>query len=638
MEKKSAEYKHADPSLDDVLRVSQAYVQEAKQARTERMDMNTTNYDAYHLRQDYSHKKEGQSRETLPKQMMATEQIVSFIEQGLIAVPDWYRVDLAPGVDKESVIIQPHEIQLLTDRQLDRAQFIDRLHDTLKLGLLGSLCIMKVGGKRVPSISYEAQAYEDEMGRAKTKLLKKDKSVWQLNLTAISPENYYPDPSGKNLYRMHQEYLDLHEVRALSEGDNAIYDKTIVDQIKQDYAMDWEEQIQQARREGKQLIAPNIRKKVKLQEFWGEVIHPVTGDIMHSNCVWTIADDKYVIQRPTPNPFWHKKCPIVVTPIVRVPNSVWHRALMDAPTKHNIALNELFNLMLDSGIMATFGIKQYRPDWLVDAAAFDEGFAPADSVAVNGNCPPGMKAIERVDTATMSQEAIQMYQLLNAEFNQGAMTNDLRMGTLPGRQVKATEVVEASNTLNGLIGGIAKRIDEDFITQVVELSWITTLQHMDDLSDPEVRAMLGDQRAMAISAIPKEERFAKSVQNASFKVYGVSRMVQKQNDYRKLTALLQTIGTSPVLLQEFMQRYSMPKFLEEIMRALDVNTTRLEVTPEEAQAAQGRMQQMAQLAMAQSGGANNGPMEAALGDQTQIPQASTGASDAIQSRVNNPSV
>lgn len=635
MAKKKEDYKHADPVLDDVLRVSRSYFDEAKTARQERMDKNTLNYDAYQLRQDYSHKKEGQSREFLPKQMMATEQIVSFIEQGIIDVADWYRVDLAPGVSKDVAVIKPHEIQLLVDRQLERANFIDRLHDAIKLGLLGALCIVKVGGKRVPLVSYDTQAFEEE-GRVKTKLLKKERTVWQLDLSVINPEDYYPDPSGKGLYRMHQAYLDLHEVRALAKGEHAIYDASVVDDIQNDISKDWEDQIAQARRDGTNTVQPNYRKKVKLQEFWGDVIHPVTGELLYQNCVWTVANDRYVIQKPTPNPFWHKKCPMVVTPLIRVANSVWHRALMDAPTRHNVALNELYNLMLDAGMMSTYGIKQYRPDWIDGAENYDEGFAPADSVPVNSNCPPGMKAIERVDSSSMSQESLAVFNIINAEFNQSAMTNDLRMGNLPGRQVKATEVVEASNTLNGMIGGIGKRLDNEFITEIIDMAWKTTLQHMDDLSEPEVQAVLGMERALELAAMSKEERFAKSVLNASFKVYGITRMTQKQSDFRKHTTFLQTIGTSPLLIQEFMQKYSMTKFLDEIMRALDLNTTRLEVNPEEAQAAQGRMQQMAQMAMSQSGGANNGPMEAALADQSQIPQAGTGYSNAIQSQVNNP--
>ena len=61
-----------------------ACYREAELAKTERMALNRMNFDAYHLRQDYSHKKPGQSREFLPKQAMGTEQTASFLHQGLM--------------------------------------------------------------------------------------------------------------------------------------------------------------------------------------------------------------------------------------------------------------------------------------------------------------------------------------------------------------------------------------------------------------------------------------------------------------------------------------------------------------------------------------------------------------------------
>lgn len=630
-------YDHGDPTSNKIVRISYSYYHEAYNSRIERMDKNQLNYDCYHLRQDYSHKREGQSREFLPKQMMATEQIATFFEQGVVDPTDWYRVEAAPGIDQQNMKIFPDEIQKLTDRQLDKASFKTVIHDTFKLGLLGCLCIVKVGGKRVPRIKYEAKNYE-ENGETKTKILKNESTVWQLEYTIINPEDYYPDPnpSGRKIYEMHQGYFDFHEVQAMSEGPNAIYDPAIVEQLKYDFEKEWYERIADIRRTGANFFRTDYRKRVKLQEFWGSIVEQHTGELLYKNVVWTIANDKYLIRKPSPNPYWHQECPIVVAPIIRVPNSVWHRAVMDSPTRHNIALNELYNLNLDAGLMSTYGIKQYRPDWLEDEGAYDEGFIPGDSVAVNANCPPGGKAIERVDTSSMSQESLAMYQIVNQEFNQSAMTNDLRMGNLPGRQVKATEVVEASQTLNGLFGGITQRLEAGFVTKILDLSWKNTLQHMDDLAEPEVRALLGDDRALAIGSMSKEERFANTVLDSRFKVYGMSRALQKQKDFRKLTSFLQTIGTSPLLVQEFSQKFSMPRMLEEIMDSLELNTRRLESTPQEQQAAQARMQQMAQLAMGQQGGAQNGPMEASLADQSQIPQAGTGFSNALQSKINNP--
>jgi hypothetical protein len=325
-----------------------------------------------------------------------------------------------------------------------------------------------------------------------------------------------------------------------------------------------------------------------------------------------------LIQKPTPNPWWHGKSPFVVSPIIRVPKSQWHKALMDAPTLHNKALNEIYNLILDSGMMAAYGLKQYRPDYMEDESSAAEGFAPGQSIAVSSDCPPGMKVVEQVATGSMSQESLSVYNLTNAEFNAAALTNDLRMGAMPDRAVKATEVVESSNSITSIFTGIAKVLEIAFIQRTIERSWESVLQNADNLDSPEMQALLGTDRAIAIGAISPQERFAKCIQGTAFNVFGVSKTLAKVKDFKKLTALLQTISGDPILMQEFAQEYSPVKLLQQIMAALDINTTKLEMTPEEKQATQQRIQQGMAQKNQQSAGGNIGS------DQSQIPQATTG--------------
>ncbi len=60
-----------------VIRYIRACRKEAEDARRSRLKRNEYNLDAYHGRQDWSHKLEGQSREFLPKLSLAVEQFVA---------------------------------------------------------------------------------------------------------------------------------------------------------------------------------------------------------------------------------------------------------------------------------------------------------------------------------------------------------------------------------------------------------------------------------------------------------------------------------------------------------------------------------------------------------------------------------
>jgi hypothetical protein len=299
------------------------------------------------------------------------------------------------------------------------------------------------------------------------------------------------------------------------------------------------------------------------------------GEVLHENAVVTIADDTTVIRGPETNPFWHGQSPFVVAPLFRVPHSVWHRALMDAPVALNQAINELSNLILDSGLMSVFGIRQIREHWIDNVDEITNGIAPTTTLKANTSCPPGQKVLETVSTGTLSQEALSVLNLFNSEFSASALTNDLRMGVLPQRSVKATEVVEASQSITSIFTGVAKTIEASFIQVILEKSWLTTWQHVDDLDEADLLAELGEERGRELAALSAEERFEQVVNGHDFRVFGITQTLNRIKDFRKLTTLLQTIGSAGVLTEEFSRRYDFAKLLTEIMRSLDVDTDKI---------------------------------------------------------------
>lgn len=615
------EYDVKDVSGSDedskIRRISWNYLEEARESKRDRLEKNKLNFDVYHIRQDYSHKRPGQSREFVPKQAMAVEQISSFFQQGLVDNQSWFHMTPSPGV--VNPIMSENEGDLLLERQLKKANVLHFVGDSIKAGLLGSLMIAKVHGRFVKKPVYYTKKKLQGM-RMKDVLMKEERDQWELKFDLIRHEDYFPDPTGgmtgKLRYEAHVSWLDMADVVALTKGDNPIYDASIVKELSISISEDEEQKIKKAREQGQNTTFSNYRRKVKIAEFWGDILDPQDGSILYENVTWTVANDRFIIQKPSPNPFWHGESPFVVAPIIRVPHSVWHKALMDAPTRLNVAYNELYNLILDGGLMAAHGIKQIRPDWLEDTSEVENGIAPGQTLRASTACPPGMKVLERVDTATVSQDALAALNLTSAEFMASAMTNDLRMGVMPSREVKATEVVEASQTITSVFNGLAKIIEVDFIDKLLMKSWLVCLQHFDDLDTDEVRDLLGAQRAIELSSISPEERFARTATGFKVEAFGVSSIVSKVKDFRKITSLLQTIASSELLMEEFLKKYDMSKFLDEIMRTLDINTNRFMIGEEE-RATMMMSQQMA-------GGPQTTP-GVQPNMQSQIPQASTGS-------------
>jgi hypothetical protein len=592
------------------------YKDEAEQARRNRYLQNRENFEVYHLRQDYSHKKRGQSKEFLAKQAIAVEQLCAFLQQGLMDFGEWFRIDRSPGVDPTKTKILPQTIQHLLNRHLEHNNFDSFFQDELKLGLLGALMIAKVGGDYLTESEFEARPEMTDLGDTRTSLVRKDKKTWRLKLSLVRQEDYFPDPTGDGLYEVQRIEMDWHKLVELAKASPGDFDMAAVMQEQNSGDTDLQD-AKKSRETGQNTANSGYRRRVTIYECWGTLLDRHTGKVLMENCVSAIDAQGNVIRPPKKNPFWHGTSPFVVSPIIRVPLSVWHKALMDAPTRHNIAENELYNLILDAAMMEVHGIKQLHANWLENANQVSDGIPPGTTLLVNNSCPPGMKVLERVDTSAVTPEAINILQLVDREFQQAALSNDTRLGSMPQRAVKATEVVASNQSLTGIMNGIAKIIEGQGVAPLLEKAWLTCVQHMNDLNSDEVKDLVGADQARLLQTMPPEELFAQTARGHKYKVFGLSATLNKIQDFRKIQALLQSIGASPQMMQEFLRKYSITKLMAEIIKSLDIDDEKLIADPEElkARAQEQAMQMQMQMMQNTQRGEGSNP-------QSQIPQAS----------------
>ncbi len=318
----------------DIINCLTNYRQEASTAKHDRMLQNKHNFDAYHLRQDWSHKLKGQSREFLPKVATAVEQNANIIQQGLLDIGDWFKVDSQDGMDPDSMKIKPSTIYRLLSRQLQKDGFVKKVGDAVKLGMLGGLIIAKVTGKYVNKPKFVVKEFKKD-NKISKQLYKVDDKCWQLDIQLIRQEDYYPDPTGRGLYEIQDSWMDLHEVCALAEGPDAIYDKQMVEDLEGSFdSAGFDQNENKSRETGQNIATGGFRKQIKITEIWGTILDE-DGYILHENIMCTVANDRYVIQQPIPNPFWHKESPFVKASLLSVPHAVWPKAIMDAATNLN---------------------------------------------------------------------------------------------------------------------------------------------------------------------------------------------------------------------------------------------------------------------------------------------------------------
>lgn len=584
---------------------------ESKLAKWNRIQQTRENWDSFWGRHDFSHKAPGQSRETLSMQSMAVEQTASFFQQSLVDMGDeWWSVGAKNPKAEDTMKVAPATVQALTQQQLLKADLLRHVGLGMKSGLLGGLIITKVHGCYENTPQYVAE--RAKKGRKAT-LRKIAKKTWRLKLDVISQFNYYPDPTPgtHKLYEIEDMWCDYHTILEQAEGDDAIYDHEMCERIERKSDDDAEEKFDQMRRTNQNEVSHAFRGRVKLTEFWGTILGN-DGEVLHENCVATLANDKWLIRKPTPNPLWHQKTPYITAALLDSPDAAWPKALADAGTKYNIAANELFNLMLDGAMRSVNGINQIRQDWLEDPAQVEGGIKPGTNLGINSQCPPGAKVIEQLLTGNVPPDSMNLNNLLNQEFNRAMLTSDIRQGMQPRKDVPATQIVETSQTITSVFKGMSQQVEQAWIQRLLSLAALTTMQFSDDIDENEVKTTLDPDVADRFLAMTPEERFAHTVQGMAFEVFGISLSIQRQADYRKVMTLLQTIGASEPLMEAFVKRFSFDEFLNYAMRSLGIPTKQLEISAAE------------QEMMAQGGGAGPQPPGASAPAPGQSPAGPQG--------------
>lgn len=614
----------AEGSDLSVIRVIKSYKDEAFHARKARIARNFENMQTYLGNADWSHKQPGQSSEFLPMVTMATEQITGLIKKSLTSFGDWFSVDVPDGGMLTNFQIRDlilTQLNTMNRCDLERLNFAPLVADAVKVGLLNALMIVKVHGRHFTNRRYTVERGEEMItlpsGAKGTKptfeMKHKEKTYWHLLIDLIRPEDYFPDPTGRGLYEIQVVDRDLSQVIEMAEA--GIYDKTIVDKIKEDYATKETETKQELEKNQLPATGPEFRKKVHLWEFWGTILDE-NGHVAHQNVLATVANEKYLIRKPEPNPYWHGQSPFVRAPLMRVPFSVWHKAIMDAATPLNMAANELFNLMLDGGLAAVWGVRQIREGWLERPEEVSGGVPQGATLTVKDDMPVNAKAIEQVTTGSIPPEAIGMFRMVQTQFEDSTMKNAIGMGRIPDKQVKATEIVESSQQSSAFFDSMVTDLEDTFIEKILYKSWWCILQDMDDLRSAEVESAIGKEAMTNLTFLSPEERFVLLGQNISFKVHGISGTMQMAKDFQKRMALMQMVQQNPVMLQAFYKRFSADKILQQLFKDINLDPAKMEMSAEEKANLQQNMAELPQF-QAAAGVGKGSPGQAEAGGAPQ---------------------
>lgn len=537
------------------------YKNEAKQARdggpSPRDKVWKANWNRYWGRYDHSQKADWQSKFVMPESPQFVDRWAAAMREALDAGGEWFTVTDDTGSDASKALM-PHIMKLMRiilgkcswTPDGHRADFSSVFEDQMKLGALMACCA---------SVTWK----DDEKGGWPT-------------VESVDPREVWLDPKLRHKYRLRTYYVDKYELVALAnkldDEGRPLYD---VDQIMAASASHDEElRMEKERSAGHSRGDGNARSEVQIDEWLCDVLSP-TGEVVHANSLVIVANDRWIIRGPEENPFWHQQDWIVHTAMIPVPFSAYGRSYMEDWADVADAFIEMTNLILDGTFTSAMKAFAALPEMLENPTDLEEGISPNKIFRLAEGLPNVKEFIKEIDLGTLPPEAINVWGALKQELREGAKLSEIALGQLaPNQGTTATEINTVTQSGSAMIRSMARTIESRFLEPVLTMLWQVALQHMDFTA---LAPQIGEATAAMLTQRRDEFRDLK----ITFRVRGISGLIDRQMQLRNLLSMLQIVGQNELLLRALLQRASPDKILNQLFHLFGVDPNELAPTQQE---------------------------------------------------------
>lgn len=522
------------------------------------------NWDAYWGRVDGSGKADWQANERLPTVADYVERFVAAMREALTAAGgEFYRFEDALG--------RSGQLESLVKRIMDAAL---------------AHCSSNVTGQHVAFPAVFANAVKAGcMSRIALAVTWRE---GRLRIDNVDAREIYHDPTGQGLYRLRRQHVDLHRLHRLKAilgpDGQPLYDGAAIDRLVGGIGADQEVVVEKERMSGHgQQTDSTRRRPVEILEFLGTILAR-DGSLIAENQLVVLANMTEVIRGPAPNPFWHGMDWIVCSPLLQVPFSVDGRSYVEAFAQLTSLFQEFTNLVLDTVRLQGIPSYQIWPELLETPAQAKELF-PGKMFLADPDTPPGVDFVKKIETGNVPPQLFAVWESIQQLLRESASQNELRLGRLADKSnITATEIDAATSGSNTLVQHIAEDLETNIVAPAITLAWYTLLQHLDLSSDRELIGEIGPDATQMIVAQREDLR----KQSFRLRASGISGMLRLASERRAILQLLEVLGRSDLLAQQFLADYSLARLIDQLLRTLRLDIEQLRKTPQERSAELGQ--------------------------------------------------
>lgn len=542
----------------EIVQILEGYRLEAEDNRrgglNPRDDKWTENLNLYWNRKDFTEKARWQAKETMPEVPQYVDRFAAAMKEAL-TTQDFY------------TIVDPAD----TDHDLTKS--IKRMMD---------VWLTRTGRNQMGQLLPFSSTFEEQMklgaimATSSVVTWKEDVDFGRVAIETVDPQMVWIDHTYRNLYRRRRIELDKHDLKKMAKqkdsmGEpifnlanlNALVGSTLDEQVKREELTGTGQQIS------------STRQPIVLDEYIATVVDKDGVEIADRG-LFVVGNNKFLIRGPEPNPFWHGQDWLVFAPLITAPQSVYGRAYMEDFGSVASTFTELTNLLLDAVHTSSMKVWSMVPGALLNPAQVTTGIVPNKLFLLEDGIDPD-KFLKSLDMGTMSADGLRMWQEMKRELSEAAGINEIGLGQFaPKGRTSATEVVETKASSSALIRSVAQTVELRYLDLTLDLTWKTGLQHV----RPNDQMLINAAGAEMFRAL-YDRRRELIKRPMTFQARGISALIANSQKLKALIGLLQLVGSSEVMMKEFLRVVDMSRFLNMLFELSNIDVTKLQATERE---------------------------------------------------------
>lgn len=494
---------------------------------------------------DWGNKAEHNAKIHLNKLGIALDSWKATVKRGLMNFDDWMKVLVEPHM--QSKYMNEFEAKRMIDLLLRDEDPKVKLSDCLGLAFVENLATLKVttcvkeikgpGGKTYKS--------------PRTELVPLD--IWDHGMDPDCVDLEKDTP----LYRFHKIEMPKHEVLKYASDEGTPDQPYIKERVKMLKGLQDPQKDEQDFAKGKQTLMSSLGRKVMLTlyEFHGTLLdndgNVIEYDGMPLEGVRVTLSEGMVIDKPVP--LEKLTSGFVSHRILRHNKDILGRARGHAGYEINHILDEYASAMADAGIKSASNMTVYKPDMLLDPEEAADGFTYDSNVAIIGDANPN-DIIHTVRLGELPSTMFNVYNILEQNFTENLATNSTAMsGALPGKQVRATEVAAANQTVGQLEESVLMDIDDCMIEKLILMIFHQGLKLAKKFSDLDLEYIFsGDANRIAEFKdlrSKKSKLFEELGYTFRFKGHGLRGLANQAKTGQLVMNLLTSALGNPMMLE-----------------------------------------------------------------------------------------